>query len=394
MAPRTYGWLVLAIVALALAPPAALNLALSMASLRADKNRLASDWQQATRGVTFGPPITHNRPFKTLRLNDRIAEINTVVLGSSTTMGLAADAFPQPLIAYNFAQSGNTLRAAIGEGEDIAGRWGSRVRLLVVPLDWALGFVYERGEPLPVELTPSAVEREAAATRPSVAAQLADALSAPRLKILSRILRELARAPDRSAAFRQVFIDSAGPEYRCADGTPARDFDVLFRGMCNGFRHDGSATFADQSRLDDARAQTVLAAAVASGGNYATTLKRSRGELNPVLLERLARLARRLESGGGQLLVLLPPLMPGMEAALAGTEHGGALLRATKEALEAWSKRERLALLDAGRSERHGCVAAEFIDAHHALPECYRKVFTGFFRDRPQFLAAGAAGGR
>ena len=231
MAPRTYGWLVLGIVAAVLAPAAALNLALSVNSLRADKNRLASEWQQATRGVTYGPPITHNRPFKTLRLNDRIAEINTVVLGSSTTMGLAADAFPQPLLAYNFAQSGNTLRAAIGEAEDIAGRWSGRVRLLVVPLDWSLGFVYERGEPLPAELTPSAVEREADAARPSLAKQLADALSAPRLKILARILRDLARAPDPGLTFREVFVDPAGPEYRCADGTPARDFDVLFRGM-------------------------------------------------------------------------------------------------------------------------------------------------------------------
>lgn len=388
MESRTYVITVLALCAALLAPAAALNLALSLNSLRADKNRLASEWQQATRGVTYAPPITHNRPFKTLRLNDRIAEINTIVLGSSTTMGLSAGAFPPPLAVYNFAQSGNSLRAVVGEAEDIAGRWGGRLRLLVLPLDWSLGFVYERGEPLRIELTPAAVEREATAARPSLTVQLADALSAPRLKILARILRDLARAPDAGAAFRQVFLDPAGPEYRCADGTPARDFDVLYRGMCNGFRHDGSATFADQKQLDASRARSALAAAVSSGGDYAATLRKSRGELNPVVLERLVRLARRLEAGGGRLLLLLPPLMPGMEEALAGTEHGAAPLRATREALEAWSRRERLALLDAGRSERYGCVAAEFIDPHHALPGCYRKVFARFFRDQPQFLAA------
>lgn len=383
MVPRTYAWLVLAIVAAVLAPAAALNVALSANSLRADKNRLASDWQQATHGVTYAPPITHNRPFKTLRLHDRIAEINTIVLGSSTTMGVAADAFPPPLAAYNFAQSGNSLRAAVGEAEDIVRRWDGRVKLLVVPLDWSLGFVYERGEPLALDLTPAAVEREAAAARPTVAALLADALSAPRLKILVRILRDLSRAPDAGAAFRQVFVDPAGPEYRCADGTPARDFDVLFRGMCNGFRHDGSATFADQARLDESRAQAALAAAVASSGEYAAMLKKGRGELNTVLLERLARLARRLEGAGGRLLLLLPPLMPGMEQALAATGHGGAALQATKAALEAWSRREGLALLDAGRSERYGCAATEFIDAHHALPGCYRKVFAKYFGGQP-----------
>ena len=390
MSARGYVRLVFTLCAALLLPAAALNLALSINSLRADKNRLASEWQQATRGVTYAPPITHNRPFKTLRLNDRIAEINTVVLGSSTTMGLAADAFPPPLAAYNFAQSGNSLRAVVGEAEDIAGRWGIRVSLLVVPLDWSLGFVYEQGAPLRVELTPDAVERGAAAARPSLATQLADALSAPRLKILARILRDLARAPDAGAAFREVFLEPAGPEYRCADGTPARDFDVLYRGMCNGFRHDGSATFADQKPLDDSRARTALAAAVASGGEYAAMLRKSRGELNPVVLERLVRLARRLEAGGGQLLLLLPPLMPGMEEALAGTAHGGAPLRATKEALAAWSRRERLALLDAGRSERFGCVAAEFIDPHHALPACYRKVFSRHFGDHPLTVSAAA----
>jgi hypothetical protein len=78
-----------------------------------------------------------------------------------------------------------------------------------------------------------------------------------------------------------------------------------------------------------------------------------------------------------------------MEDALARAPHSGPPLRATKEALEAWSARERVMLLDAGRSERYGCAGTEFIDRHHALPACYRKVFSSFFGSHPQLVPQG-----
>jgi hypothetical protein len=164
--------------------------------------------------------------------------------------------------------------------------------------------------------------------------------------------------------------------------------------MCNGFRYDGSATFADQKRLDTSREQMALATAVSGGSQYAAALRRGRGEPNPVLLERLARLARRAEAQGGRVVLLLPPLAPGVEEALSRTTHSGGWLRATRKALEAWSDREKIALLDAGRSERYGCVAAEFIDPHHALPECYARVLSSFFAGHPQLLRPGAAANR
>ena len=394
MSARAYTWLVLALCAGFLVPVIALNLLLAANNLRVDKNHLASDWQQATRGVTYAPPISQNRPFKTLRLNDRIADINTVVFGSSTTMGIRESAFPPPLKSYNFAQSGNSLLAMIGEAEYVVERWGAKTRLLVIPLDWALGFVYESGEPERADLSPKAVLHEAAAARPSFAAHLADALSLPRLKILAEILRDALKAPKAGAAFRQVFFEPAGPEYRCPDGTPARDFDVVYRGMCNGFRYDGSATFADQKRLGAGRELTALATAVSGGSQYAAALRRGRGEPNPALLDRLAGLARRAEARGGRVVLLMPPLMPGMEESLGKSAHSRTWLRATKDVIEKWAGHERIQLLDAGRSERYGCVAAEFIDPHHALPECYAKVLSGFFSGHPQLLRSGAAANR
>lgn len=394
MGARTYVWLVLALCTGFLVPVIALNLLLSANSLGVNKSRLASDWQRATHGVTYAPPISRNRPFKTLRLNDRVADVNTIVFGSSTTMGITEDVFPPPLKSYNFAQSGNSLWAASGEAEYVVEHWGARTKLLVIPLDWALGFVYDGGKPARVDLSPETVLHEAAAERPSIPALMADALSLPRLQILTGIARDLLKAPEAGAAFHQVFFEPAGPEYRCPDGTPARDFDVVFRGMCNGFRYDGSATFADQKRLDAGRAPVVMATAVSGGSQYAAALKRGHGEPSGILLARLVQIARRAEAQGGKIVFMLPPLAPGLEKALSATSHSGAWLRATKDALESWSLRERVVLLDAGRSESYGCALTEFIDPHHALPECYRKVFSRFFASHPLVSAPGPAANR
>ena len=401
MSARAYAWLVLALCAGFLAPVIALNMLLAANNLGVDKNRLASDWQQETRGVTYAPPISQNRPFKTMRLNDRIPEINTIVFGSSTVMGITAEAFPPSLKIYNFAQSSNGLQRVIGEAEYVVEHWGARTKLLIIPLDWALGFVYERADPVRADLSLQGALRDVSATRPSFAAQLVDALSLPRLKILAAIAREVLKAPDKGATFRQIFLDPtvpehdpAGTEYRCPDGSPARDFDVVYRGICNGFRYDGSATFADQKRLDAARAPAALAMAVSGGGQYADTLRRGRGEPNPVFLERIAQLARHAEAKGARIILLLPPLMPGMEESLGKSVHSGTWLRVTKDVIEKWAGHEQIQLLDAGRSERYGCVATEFIDPHHALPECYARVVSRFFADHPQLLRSGATANR
>ena len=134
MSPRAYtAWVVGGCLAV-LAPVLALNLLLLANDYRHDKNRLASQWQQETGGVTYAPPISSNRAFKTLRLADRAPEINAVVFGSSTAMSITADAFPADVSAYNFAQSGNGLSSVIGEARDATVRYGDRVRWLIVPL--------------------------------------------------------------------------------------------------------------------------------------------------------------------------------------------------------------------------------------------------------------------
>ena len=377
MTSRAYVALVLGPCAAILAAVLTLNLMLAYNNIRHDKNALASAWQQRTRGVTYAPPINDNRLFKALRLSDRVGEIDAIVFGSSTTMGIREAAFAPPLRVYNFAQSGNSLVAVAGEAEYVVARWPGRIRYLVIPLDWALGFTFDPGTPAATDLSPEAVRAVAKAgrRRDEWLAQARDALSLPRVKDLMSIARDVLRAERKAAAFRQYFFEPAGEAYRCADGAPARDYDTLYRGLCNGFRFDGSATFADQRRFDARNARALLAAAAASGSQYATALRRTHGEPHAPTLERLAALAQRFARTGGAAVFFLPPLMPGLEQALLASAHSGAALTRTKAALAAWAARERLTLIDAGASEKFGCSVDEFIDPHHALPACYARVF-------------------
>jgi hypothetical protein len=378
MSPRAYtAWVVGGCLAL-LAPVLALNLLLLGNDYRHDKNRLASRWQQESGGVTYAPPISSNRAFKTLRLADRLPEINTLVFGSSTAMSVTADVFPPGLRAYNFAQSGNPLLNVIGEAQFVTAHFGDRVRWLVIPLDWALAFVYQDGAVPPTDLSAAKV---APPVPPDMPTQLREALSLPRITTLAAVLRDIVVAGDRTAAARRMFLEPAGAPYRCADGATARDYDLTFRGQCVGFRSDGSATFADQKRVTGATAPGVVAQAASASSQYALALDRRAGQPSAELLNHLAALLRQARAKDIRVVFYLPPLVPGLDARLVASAHSGEKLRRTKAALTQWAAQQQAVLFDAGPAEQHGCIAAEFIDAHHALPACYRKIMLRLFAD-------------
>ena len=101
-----------------LLPVLALNFLLGLRSLGGGAAVIhASEWQQATHGVTYAPPLSDNRPFKSARLFDRLPDINTVVFGSSTAMGITQSMFAAGMQIYNFTQTGNALTTVIAEAE-------------------------------------------------------------------------------------------------------------------------------------------------------------------------------------------------------------------------------------------------------------------------------------
>ena len=182
------------------------------------------------------------------------------------------------------------------------------------------------------------------------------------------------------AMFRQYFLQATSDDYRCGDGSLAKDFDTLYRGTCTGFRHDGSATFANLEPVRNAR--PLILSATSSSSQYAINLIHRQGEPNPAMLRHLETLARQAENRGGKMLLILPPLLPGMEDAFLHHPQWSTLLSHSKDVLRTWATRRNIVIIDAGQSERLGCNASEFVDEHHALSTCYDKIFESFWNTR------------
>jgi hypothetical protein len=380
----------ISVAVVVLLPVVALNYTLGVRSFGGAAVAVhASRWQEETHGVTYAPPLSANRPFKSARLFDRLPHIDTVVFGSSTSMGITQDMFSAGMTIYNFAQTGNLLATVIAEAEFLQRRQSATLKWLVIPLDWALGSIYLPGAPRAVELAPPVADAPTQEAGVPLSQQLQDALSLPRVKNLLGILQGIVRAPSPAAAFAQMFLQEASDDYRCADGTPAKDYDTIFRGTCTGFRYDGSATFANLQPVPARRAEALIASAVVPSSKYAVGLIASGGEPNPLLLERLAALAREMKRAGGEAVLFLPPLLPGMERALLAAAHTAAPLKRTRQTLDAWARAHDLVIIDAGQSERYGCAAQEFVDEHHALPQCYARVFARYWNARGASIRPG-----
>ncbi len=363
----------------------ALNLMLGDRGLgNLQSTREASKWQQATRGVTYAPPVGHTGPFKVLRLADRLPEINAVVLGSSTLMGVTQALLPADWRTYNLTVTGNATAGIAGEARYIEQHFSDQVRWMLAGLDWSVGMIYQPGAVGVVDLSPQAVDRAYSENPVPLRKRLEDALSWPRVSNLAGIV---------TAAFKNIYIinnlqhtffDIGSAEYRCADGTGsfvARDFDVINRGLCRGYRYDGSWTFANDSRLTPAQAATLSIAAAAPSSKYTRLLCAMQGEPNAAYLQHLGETAQRFAAKGGHMIFMLPALAPGMEATLRKSPRWATCLDRTKATLDAWARRHHVSIIDAGASERYGCVAAEFSDEHHAYPECNQRVLRQFFRD-------------
>lgn len=360
-----------------LLPILALNLTLVSHSLDSrGNNLLASQWQQATRGIVSAPSVLDNNHLKSLRLRDRLPEINTVVFGASTSFAIDQGMFPAPLHIYNFSKNGIGLDTMIGEAEYLLDHAGN-VKWLVIPLDWSIGFIYQ--DDIPPALNLSADPPANASQQASWLQKIRDSLSYPRIAGLFKLLKNILAAEHKHAAFRQIFLQPASDEYPCPDGTRAKDFDIQSRGICRGFRDDGSWTYSGMNRVGDARRLIMLAAS--SNSKYAQNLLKTRGAPNPLYLQRLAALAHRAEKRGGAAIFFMPPLLSGMEAEFMQHPERSVHLATTKQALLAWAKRENLVLLDAGQSEKFGCAANEFTDEHHATQSCYQKIFSAFWQN-------------
>jgi len=343
----------------------------------------ASDWQEKTHGITYSPTLGNNGFFKTLRLNDRLPEINTVVLGASTAFTVDNDMLPAGWKLYNFSQSGSPLSASIAQAEYLTDH-AANIKHYIIMLDWAIDFIYEPSPITPADL--SRVDRAQALARPaehSTLQILQEAVSYPRMNKLWQVLNSVAHSPRPQTAFREYFQQIGSDEYTCPDGQSiGMDFGVYNRGTCNGFRHDGSATFSDYSGVENAR--RMIVDALASSSMYSRALQHTKGVPDPILLEHLAALSSKIVARGGTLTLVMPPLIPGMEQAFLEHPQLSDYLKRTRQELNLWAAQQQITLTDFGQSEKFGCTADEFIDVHHAKKSCYQKAFADFWQNTRQ----------
>jgi len=345
----------------------------------------ASDWQRATGGITFTPKLGGSWLFKTLRLNDQLAELDTVIFGSSTGMPIDRSMMPPRWRMYNFTQTGSPFSASIAQAEYLV-QHAPQIKHYIVALDWSLdwlldGTIYHARTIAPVDLSrPQRGKRIEDRNPPSLVAMLRESVSYPRMEQLWEILGRVAKSPNPKKSFREHFLQLASDEYVCPNGIDkGKDFGVHNRGLCDGFRNDGSATFWGYGRIDDSN--RLLLGALAHGSRYAKALERTQGAIDASQFSRLAALDRLIKRQGGQLILYIPPLMPGFDAGFARHPRFSSYLERTKRELAAWATANDAIVVDFGPSEKFGCISGEFLDEHHADGNCYRKIFSDFWQN-------------
>ncbi|OQA34071.1 MAG: hypothetical protein BWY57_00756 [Betaproteobacteria bacterium ADurb.Bin341] len=339
----------------------------------------ASAWQEKTKGITFSPTFGNNSLFKTLRLNDRLAETDTIVFSSSTSMPIDSTMLPSHWHLYNFSQSGSPLSSSIRQAEYLAAK-APHIKHYIIALDWAIGSPYQAVAAGPIDLTrPTKNTANQQKNCPSLLADINDALSFPRMTKLWQVLTNIAKARQPTRSFREHFLQISSDEYLCPDGkTPGMDFGVHNRGTCNGFRYDGSATYSDYKLASNEK--TLINVALSASSKYVEALKTTQGAVHPQVLERLSALNTAIGKNGGTLILIMPPLSPGLEKGFLQHPQYSTYLQRTKQDFEAWNKTNRAVILDFGQSEKYGCAVNEFLDQHHAIPSCYQKTFDIFWK--------------
>jgi len=286
--------------------------------------------------------------------------------------------FPKDWRLYNFSQRASPLSASIVQAEYLLAK-APHIKHFVIAIDWPLGFPYQSPAETPTDLSAPVKRTAEAEKKHLLLADVNEALTYPRMEIIWQVLRNIAKAKQRTKSFREHFLQFASDEYTCPDGkTPGIDFGIHDRGSCNGFRYDGSSTYSGYKLAKSEK--ELINKAIAADWLYVPALKKTQGVVNAQALERLATINQKISKNGGTLMLIFPLLSPSLEKAFLQHPQYSVYLQRTKQDFADWNKTNQVAILDFGQSERYGCTVNEFLDQHHAIPSCYQKTFDAFWK--------------
>ncbi len=312
----------------------------------------AFEWQVKYRGVV-GMTDDISSIYKQ-KFADYMVENNkydTLLFGSSTVMAIDSALLPKHRI-FNAAKNSNPLYDSLSKADYYISHY-SWIKNVIIGFDWALGKPYQGYDKIVYE--PSATTTKEIPWRDKIK----DAVSYQRVKVVAGNL------------YKDFFYK---PEtYQCPNeetiGTDAF-FTPLIPGACHGFRIDGSAVF-NLKNLNEKEAKNILDAGLVE---YRKMISDSKGEIVPGYLEDIQKLDESLKKRGGKVIVLIPPLIPGGTELIEKSQDAPYLKR-TMERIYDFSAEHNISILNASKSESFGCTVTEFIDAHHAFPSCYKKIF-------------------
>lgn len=329
----------------------------------------AADWQQKTKGIINIEPRLENR-YKSIMLERQLDTVNTVVLGSSTTMSISTDSLAGFGSVYNFSQSSRKTNGIIAEARYISGH-AEQLKYLLISLDWALGNIYLRGEVKAFSLKEHENPKPFLRRVKSELAKVRDAMALPRIIDLASILRTY---------FADLLSAGGSPHvlfapYSCQNGIIAKDYTSINYGVCSGFRVDGSNMFTGRKRIDEHRYAQLMLSFLSPGSFYYKTIRKYKGLVNKNYLGELLEISKALDARGVKVIFLLPPLLPDLEKGLEARHGVGSYIKLTKQTLLDWARENGQVMIDAGQSEKFGCEYKEFIDGHHTLNSCFNKIF-------------------
>ena len=385
--PERYLRTLLAVFLCSLLPIFAANLYINYVELRQDVSRInfeASLWQQKTRGLACvshqGPYVFHQgqRPFKRLRLESELKKknptVNTVIFGSSTIKGIQESMLPKGQRLYNFSQSDNVYGALVSE-IDLLSQY-KEITCFIVAIDWSVGALLRRDLPSYDDIWGG----QEIPPLPSWDSLMRDALSLSRVNMLADTIKNCI-FEKKTLLLRKKF-NLEKEEYLCKNGEVAKDFASWCPGKCYGFASDGSQDLSlSFPQLTSAKNRDLLHMGNISTSCCITSLRSLNGKLPQNLFDRFSAVIKKIKARNADIFFILPPLLPGLEKKILTTPEGK-ILRQLKAALHEFASENQVQILDAGQSENYGCHFSEFIDDHHPLPACYKKIMTHFYKQR------------
>jgi hypothetical protein len=334
--------------------------------------RKAAGFQSASHGLVSMPDDLV-LAYKIGLLELDAPSVKGAFFGSSTLLGLRPSYFPNSDRSMNMAVNRNIMLSSIGEATLALGT-NPELRVVTIALDWGLSF------PFKTELFDPSMPHE----HPAFTSIWNDLLSA------SRTERSASTALWLAFGEYSPFL-TIGSVYTCADGEVALGLDARHK-SCSGYRYDGSSTFFGPNKLDEFQpiaadvAQTLLSEEGFRDSLYSKVIANTKAEIPESNYKILGDLNAALAARGGQLILLLPPMLPGLTRVALRDRAAGPLLEDFKTKIKDWAAIHAVDIVDLNQSEDYGCTATEFGDGHHAMSECWQKIGSRISLERPELF--------